>query len=143
MTHILLDETDTRVRRLQWLVMAMTIAAMSLVPLQIAGFLTPVPAGFAPLMVGLSIVIGPKVRQRWQVAYRGHDIRLENDMFSGERLFIDGSVAAKGGFGRRLRLEARIQRGDGVGDCVVAECHAGLTKFRCRLIVEQSEGVPA
>ena len=55
----------------------------------------------------------------WNIKYKGHEIRVENGWFSGERLIVDGETQdEQKGFAIRSRLWGKIRSGDGVGEIV-------------------------
>lgn len=97
------------------------------------------PAGGIGAIVGLMLIgVGFFIPVRWQVTYKGHAIRFENDPFRGERLFVDGRKVATGKRGSHTELTATIQANDGAGDRVIAVSDAGQLKFRCRIRVERA-----
>jgi hypothetical protein len=85
-------------------------------------------AGIALIVLSLRCVIG------WDVSYKGHTVRFENDACTGERLYIDGKLVARGGVGFRMVLSGKIAGGDGAGDTIRAVSHAGLPTLRCRIV---------
>ena len=55
----------------------------------------------------------------WNIKHKGHEIRVENGWFSGERLIVDGEIQdARRGFGVRSQLSGRIKTGDGAGELI-------------------------
>lgn len=135
----LLDATDKSRRLLQH---GLILAGIGL--LALASFVVEVPGLFAlaiaMILFGLALfLVTARIKQRWQVDYKGHAIRFENNPFAGERLFIDNERVAKGGLGYRLELRGTIKTGDGVEDRIVAQSTAGLVTFRCRILAEHAD----
>ena len=90
--------------------------------------------GGAAIVVGLVMtVVGVRVKQRWEVEYRGHRIRFENAPTSGEKLFVDERLVARGGLGVRMELKATIDHGEAAGDELIAQVEAGLLTFKLKL----------
>jgi hypothetical protein len=55
----------------------------------------------------------------WQITHKGHELRVENGWFSGERLIVDGVTQdERRGFAFRSQLAGRIKSGDGEGDSI-------------------------
>lgn len=79
---------------------------------------------------------GFRVKVRWTVPYKGHQIRFENDPFRGEALFIDGAPCGRGKMGISNTLSGVIASGNGAGDRIVAESEAGFLAFRCRITAD-------
>ena len=77
----------------------------------------------------------------WDVPYKGHRIRFENDACFGERLLIDGQLVDRGGVGLQMVLSGTIASGDGAGDIIRATSYAGPVTFSCRIVAKSS--VPA
>ena len=94
------------------------------------------PGAVAGIVGVAAILAGFVVKIRWRVAYRGHEIRFENDPFRGEALFIDGAACARGKMVRRNTLTGVVASGDGAGDRIVAQSEAGYLAFRCRIDAE-------
>src|SRR5262249_36030558 len=59
-----------------------------------------------------------------------------------ERLYVDGTLLASGGFGRLVELRATIPEGAGAGDQIRATAFAGVFSFGCRIFVAET-AVPA
>jgi hypothetical protein len=95
--------------------------------------------GGGPVAVGLAVagvvLLGGSllVPIVWTVDYKGHQIRFDNYPCLAERLFIDGTQVARGGFGVAMVLRGRIPGGDGAGDEIVAASSAGVRRFSCRI----------
>ena len=57
--------------------------------------------------------------KNWNLNYKGHQIRVENGWFSGERLIVDGELQdEQKGFAARSRLWGKIRNGDGAGETI-------------------------
>ncbi|HXT70567.1 MAG TPA: hypothetical protein VN700_12460 [Vicinamibacterales bacterium] len=96
-------------------------------------------AGFA------LFVVAAVIKQRWTVTYEGHEVRYENNPFTGEKLFIDHQRAGKGKVGYRSEMRGVIAGGDGAGDTIIARTEAGLLTLHCRITALEPEatgGVP-
>src|SRR5262249_11934888 len=92
--------------------------------------------GLAPL------IIAGLVKQRFEVQYKGRRLRLVNSVYEAERLYVDGTLLASGGFGRLVELRATIPEGAGAGDQIRATAFAGVFSFGCRIFVAET-AVPA
>jgi len=66
----------------------------------------------------------------WDVSYKGHTVRFENDPCSGEHLYIDGQLVDRGGVGYQFVLSGRIPS----GEVIRATSRAGIP-FHCRIEV--------
>ncbi len=91
------------------------------------GFITymagdvPRALSIVALLAGVvGLVVAGSIRQRWEVVYRGHQIRFENSPLTGERLFLDGGMVSRGGVGMKMELRAPIRVGEGAGDEIMA-----------------------
>lgn len=134
---LILDVTDTKTRLLQQGAMAgCFLLAALVVALFYGGALPAVAAIVLGAVVVVLFAVAAGIKQRWEVAYRGHRIRLENSPVSGERLFLDEGLVAKGGVGMKVELRAPIRVGEGAGETIVALVDAGVREFRLRLFVE-------
>lgn len=72
----------------------------------------------------------------WEVEYKGHSIRVENTMFSGERLIVDREIQDETlGAGTRSRLYGRIRSGDGAGEKVKVSL-GGMITVGCRIFID-------
>lgn len=135
----LLDATDReqRLRQNVRLLGAVVIALAAFGPLVVGARTSNVAMillGIAGLVAAIALARSAALaRQRWDVDYKGHPIRFENNPLVGEQLYIDDELVARGGLGTRFRLEGRIQSGDGEGDTIIAESEARLSHFRCRI----------
>jgi hypothetical protein len=91
----------------------------------------------AAAIVGVALVVGSLLHVvSWEVTYKGHTIRFQNHPCLAERLFIDGVLVDRGGFGITMTLRGTIQGGDGAGDRITATSVAGLWSFSCRIVAE-------
>ena len=95
--------------------------------------LSMMAAGFA------LFVVAAVIKQKWTVAYKGHDVRYENNPFLGEKLIIDNRPAGKGKIGFRSETRGVIPAGDGAGDTIIARTVAGFVSFRCRITAQAAE----
>jgi hypothetical protein len=93
-------------------------------------------ASLAVVVGGVLIAASTRYLIGWNVSYKGHTIRFENDPCFGERLFIDGALVDRGGLGVHMTLRGMIGAGDGAGERITATSRAGLTTFSCRIAVE-------
>jgi len=102
--------------------------------------LTGTPArapGITAVVAGAALMaLSPRLLVSWELTYKGHAIRFENNVVFGERLYVDGRRFTNGMLGYRKTLQAVIRTGDGIGDRIVAESDAGLTIFKIRIVAE-------
>jgi hypothetical protein len=70
------------------------------------------------------------------VIYKGHRIRLYNSPVFGERLYIDGVLADKGGFGFNLTLRGTIESGARAGERVTAHVLCRFHRVFCVMVAE-------
>lgn len=143
----LLDETDTRQRAKQHMLILAALADMFLGVALAVGMVSYNPmvrvAGLALIGGGVFMaLLASRIRQRWEIGYEGHRIRFENDPIFGEKLFIDDHLVARGGLGFSRRLEGDIPSGGGAGDRIVALSEARFTSFRCRIEVHTPRAKP-
>ncbi|NKB89306.1 MAG: hypothetical protein GKS06_13895 [Acidobacteria bacterium] len=134
----LLDVTDRRGRALQngGIVCGALLAVVGVWLL--ASATSPAVAGVL-LVVGLALTVaGGRTQQRWEAEYRGHQIRFVNAPTTGEKLFIDDRLAARGGLGVRMELKATILDGRAAGDEVIALVDAGMLTLRLQLFARPS-----
>lgn len=131
----LLDASETKQRLIQH---GAALAGIVLLLAALVAFASP-PAGLnviggiaAALGLG-AIILGLRVKIGWQVRYKGHTIRFENDPLVGEQLYIDDARVARGHLGYRIVLHAAIPNGNGAGDRIESVSMAGLLRFRCRI----------
>ena len=62
---------------------------------------------------------------------------MDNSSLGAERLYLDDGLVQVGGVGVNMEIRTRIKAGDGIGDEIVVWYHAGLTRCRCRIDVEE------
>ncbi len=135
---LLLEATDTRKRPIQ------TIVPMAGVLLGAAGVAMWVRAGGGPTVIAVAttviglVLIAVSLRSvmAWEVTYKGHAIRFQNDPCFAEQLFIDGQRVARGGVGYVMVLSGTIPSGDGAGETIRATSRAGIFSFSCRIVAE-------
>jgi hypothetical protein len=137
----LLDATDTRKRFVQH---GAIVAAVALL-------LVAIPAARADNLSITAVLIGAGLAmfgvtaltsQRWTVDYHEHRIVLENNPLRGEKLLVDGVLAAKGKIGFMSEMRATIASGTGAGDQIVARTEAGLFRYRCSIHVDAGSQIP-
>ncbi len=131
----LLDASETKQRLLQH---GATLAGFLLLLIALAAVARPggglnIVAGIAAALGLAAIILGLRVKIRWQVRYKGHVIRFENDPLIGERLYIDGERVGRGYFGFHVVMNAAIPNGNGAGDRIESVSNAGLVRFQCRI----------
>ncbi len=74
----------------------------------------------------------------WNIKHKGHEIRVENGWFSGERLIVDGETQDEHkGFGVRSRLWGKIKSGDGTGQTVKVSL-GGWFVIGCRIFIDDT-----
>jgi hypothetical protein len=93
-------------------------------------------AGLAAIIGVVLVVASLLYAISWEVSYKGHKILFRNHPCLAERLYIDGVLVDRGGFGVTMTLRGTIQSGDGAGDCITARSVAGLWSFSCRIVAE-------
>lgn len=72
----------------------------------------------------------------WTTTHKGHQIRVENGWFSGERLIVDGETQdERRGFSIRSQLSGRIRSGEGVGEAIRVSL-GGWFVIGCHLFVD-------
>lgn len=142
--HKLLDVTDRSIRRLQLAAMGGSGLLLGVAGAVTAAEVAPAWASAVAFVVGLAgLVVAGGVRQRWEMEYRGHEIRFENSPLTGERLFLDGGLVSRGGIGQKMELRAPIRVGEGAGEEIMALVDAGVLQLRLRLYVEGAGEPPA
>jgi hypothetical protein len=132
---VLLEAADTQRRLIQ------TIGPIAGTLLGAAGVATWVSAGGGPSAIAASstaiglvlIVVSLRTVIGWDVSYKGHAIRFQNDPCFAERLYIDGQLVARGGIGLVMELSGVIRSGEGAGDTIRATSRAGVFSFSCRI----------
>jgi hypothetical protein len=101
-----------------------------------------VRAGGGPSVVAVSttaiglVLIAVSLRSvvAWDVTYKGHAIRFQNDSCFAEQLYIDGQRVARGGVGYVMELSGTIPSGEGAGETIRATSRAGVLSFSCRIV---------
>jgi hypothetical protein len=83
--------------------------------------------------IGL-IVMSLRTIITWDVSYKGHAIRFQNDPCLAERLFIDGQLVARGGVGVHMVLSAPLTSGAAAGDIIKVTSRAGIVSLSCRIV---------
>ncbi len=72
----------------------------------------------------------------WQVQYKGHDVRVENSWFGGEKLVVDGKIQDVGmGMAMRSRLWGTIKGGEGEGERIKVSL-GGWFGIDCRIFID-------
>lgn len=72
----------------------------------------------------------------WITQYKGHEIRVENGWFSGERLIVDGQIQDEHkGIGFGSRLWGKIPDSDGAGEAIKVSL-GGWFVINCRIFVD-------
>jgi hypothetical protein len=136
---VLLDVTDTRKRLVQHgaIVVAIGLLLAAMVPARTdnLGIAIGLIAGGLAMFAVTAVT-----SQWWAVVYRGHHILLQNNPLRGEKMFVDGVLAAKGRIGIRSEMRAKLASGEGDGDEIVARTTAGLLSYRCRIEVVNTAG---
>lgn len=95
------------------------------------------PWAGAAAIVGVVLVVASLLYAiSWEVSYKGHRILFRNHPCLAERLYVDGVLMDRGGFGVTMTLRGTIQSGDGAGDRITATSIAGLWSFSCRIVAE-------
>jgi len=135
--QVLLDAVEHRRRLLQHglaLLGVVLLLASGAAFLQTRG--VSATGSVAAVLAIVAIASGLRMKIRWTVPYRGHEIRFENHPIRGEALLIDGVTCDRGRIGLWNRLQGVVPSGDGAGDLITAESEAGLFAFRCRILAE-------
>lgn len=138
----LLDVTDEHIRRRQ---LMGVVTSMALLASGVGAFMSGGSPWIAAPAIALGtvfVVLAGSLRQRWEIAYKGHEIRFENSPYTGERLYLDGGRVARGGVGLKMEMRAPIRVGEGVGEEIVALIDAGALRFRLRLFVDGADAAP-
>jgi hypothetical protein len=80
--------------------------------------------------------MGRQTVKHWEAEFKGHRIRVENELFA-ERLIIDGTVQdARRGAATRRALCGEITDGSGAAKPVLAELSEGTDEgVACRIFV--------
>src|SRR5262245_9477163 len=134
--HVLLEASNTRDRVVQAVLpllgVMLGIGGVTLL-VRAGGGLSIVSVGMTVAAVGL-IVLPLRTIIAWDLTYKGHAIRFENDPCFGERLLIDGQLVDRGGLGLHMELIGRIASGAGASDIIRVTSFAGIPTFRCRIV---------
>ncbi len=139
----LIDVTDRKTRRTQQASAAAASALGAIGAVLLVTEAGPALAAWAALGAAAALLaLTASIRQRWDIAYKGHRIRFENSAVLAERMYLDEGLVARGGLGKKTELRAPIRVGEGAGETVVALVDAGLLSFRLRLFVEPPESAP-
>ncbi len=140
----ILDVTDRRIRRLQLAAVAGSAMLSSVGFISFRSANVPTAVAAVALLAGVAgFMIAGSIRQRWEIGYRGHQIRFENSPLTGERLFLDGGMVSRGGVGMKMELRAPIRVGEGAGEEIMALVDAGIFTLRLRVYVEGASAEPA
>jgi serine/threonine protein kinase len=148
--HKLLDVTDTRNRRLHFILeatAALLFVAAAL--LWLSSTAKPLAdqsstlkgcallAGLASIATGFYSHRVVKRRLRWTTEYKGHTIVLDAGGVFAERLYLDDGLVRQGGVGVKMEIRTPIKAGDGIGDEIIVWYDAKLLSCRCRIVVEE------
>jgi hypothetical protein len=72
----------------------------------------------------------------WQTNYKGHQVRVENRWFSGEKLIVDGETQdEQNGFAMRSRLSGKIGNADGTAESIKVSL-GGWFGISCRIFID-------
>jgi hypothetical protein len=138
---VLLDAHQTRRRLLQNAVPILGAAGvLAGIAVLVASHGAAVIQGPVAIVAGLVLMLlSSRVLVFWELSYKGHTIRFENNVVFGERLYLDGTRITKGVLGFRKTLQGVIRTGQGAGDRITAESEAGLTMFKIRIVAESAK----
>jgi hypothetical protein len=133
---LLLDVVDTRRRLIQTIVpMAGTLLGAIGVAMWVRAGGGPSTMAVSSTVIGMAlIVVSLRSMIAWDVSYKGHAIRFQNDPCLGERLYIDGQLIARGGVGLSMVLSGTIRSGEGAGEIIRVNSRAGFVSFSCRIV---------
>lgn len=136
---LLLDQTDQVSRQFQHMLL-LAGAFLLLVGVVLLSVTSTLPLKWlGGSSLGVAVVmflIAGRVKQHWECIYKGRRVIFENSVYTGEKLFIDGALMARGGFGRRMEIAGTIPGGAGAGDRIIAWTDARFQTFRLRLFAE-------
>jgi predicted Ser/Thr protein kinase len=148
--HKLLDVTDTKNRRLHFLLESIAAALLvAAITFWLASMARPlvaysmtlqgvaVAAGLVSIATGLYSHRVVKRRLRWTVHYKGHTIVFDGGGPFAERLYLDDGLVRQGGIGMKMEIRTSIKAGEGMGDEIVVWYDAKLLYCRCRIVVEE------
>ena len=72
----------------------------------------------------------------WSSEYKGHSIVVQNGLFSGEQLIVDGQLQDEQlGFALRARLHGKITNPTGVSESIKVSL-GGWLSVDCRIFVD-------
>jgi hypothetical protein len=130
---LLLEAADTRRRLIQTIIpMAGTLLGAVGVTMWVRAGGGPSAMAVSSTVIGIALIVGSlRSMIAWDVSYKGHAIRFENDPCFGERLYLDGQLVARGGVGLSMVLTGTIRSGAGAGETIRANSRAG---FRVSLL---------
>ena len=148
--HKLLDVTDTKNRRLHFLLeMIAALLFSAAIMFWLTSMAKPLAAQ-ATALKGVALVVGlasiatgifshrvVKRRLRWTVHYKGHTIVLDAGGAFAERLYLDDGLVRHGGFGMKMEIRTTIKAGDGLGDEIIVWYDAKFLSCRCRIVAEE------
>jgi predicted Ser/Thr protein kinase len=149
--HKLLDVTDTKNRRLHFILeMTAVLLFVAATLFWLTSLARPLAAQ-ASALKGIAVAIGlasiatglyshrvVKRRLRWTVPYKGHTIVFDGGGAFAERLYLDDGLVRHGGFGMKMEIRTTIKAGDGVGDEIIVWYDARFFSCRCRIVAEES-----
>jgi len=76
------------------------------------------------------------MNKNWITQYKGHEIRVENGWFSGERLYVDGQLQDEHkGFRFSSRLWGKVPSEEGAGETIKVTI-GGWFVMNCRIFVD-------
>ena len=140
---VLLDARATRRRIFQILVQALpAIAGFFALSAMARGASVPAAVVLTAL-AAVMVFIELKFPLGWTVDYKGHTIRFSNHPLWGERLLIDGKLADRGRFGKKVTLRGTIERGAAAGERITADVSCGFSSLSCRIVAEAFSAAPA
>lgn len=139
---VLLEASDTGRRWIQTIVplLGILLGAGGVSMWVRAGGGASVPAVSATVIGIVLIVMSLRTIITWDVSYKGHAIRFQNDPCLAERLFIDSQLVARGGIGLHMVLTAPLTAGAGGGEIIRVTSRAGLFSLSCRIVAVPAAG---
>jgi len=148
--HKLLDVTDTKNRRLHFLLeMIAALLMAAAIMFWLTSMARPLAAQSSMLKgMGLAAVLASiatgfyshrvvKRRLRWTAHYKGHTIVLDGGGAFAERLYLDDGLVRLGGVGMKMEIRTTIKAGDGLGDEIIVWYDARFLSCRCRIVAEE------
>ena len=104
----------------------------------------PTMLAVSATVIGIAVIVWSlRTIITWDVSYKGHAIRFQNDPCLAERLFIDGQLVARGGVGIHMVLSAPLPSGAGAGEIIKVTSRAGIFSLSCRIVAVSAAGVRA